>query len=59
MPDAGFNTDPRRGTLTLFEDARRKLAKTVLMFQDKFVDLRVDSGSLVQVVDALPPDALR
>ncbi|KAK9809776.1 hypothetical protein WJX73_005055 [Symbiochloris irregularis] len=49
MPDAVIATDPRRGPLTLFEDARRRLAKTVLMFQDKFVDMRVDSGSLVQV----------
>lgn len=32
-----------------FKDAKRRLAKAVLLFQDKFVDLRVDSGSLVQV----------
>ena len=39
----------RRIVSTPFEDAKRRLAKAVLLFQDKFVDLQVDSGSLVQV----------
>lgn len=40
-------------SLELFTDIRRRLAKAVLLFQDKFVDLRVDSGSLVQVTCGL------
>ena len=41
--------DPARHTLQLFNDVKKRLAKAVLLFQDKFVDLHVDSGSLVQV----------
>lgn len=41
-----------------FEEAKRRLAKAVLLFQDKFVDLRVDSGSLVQVRKTSSADCL-
>ena len=43
-----------------FNDVKRRLAKAVLQFQDQFVDLRVDSGSLVQVLSsyAVLPESL-
>ena len=41
-------------SLEPFDTIKRILAKAVLSFQDKFVELRVDSGSLVQVSPIIP-----